>query len=153
MKRSDKSGQFYLIFAIIIVAVIIGFVTLSNFSSKQDNSEIKELKTVLEIESKNVMEYYSSSGVNKIENFTAEFSNYVGNEFEIIYIVGTKTNPEVYKYVRGNREDVSFTKNVNVLTINFNNLDYSFNLKEGNNFYFIISKEKGGEIYVETNQI
>lgn len=157
--KKGKKAQFYLIFAIIIMGLVSGVLALKNYSLREDTLGIKKIKQELQIESRHVLDYISLNGENLengqpvLENFTQEFSDYAKG-YEIIYITGGLT-PDVYKYVGGEREDFTEGENYHIegteLTINFNNASYLFKLKEGKNFYFIISKQEKGGMYVETN--
>ena len=60
MKRGNKRGQLYLIAALIIVFVIIGFFSLGNYAKKQKTDvKIYDIAKELEIETGNV--YISNS--------------------------------------------------------------------------------------------
>jgi len=62
--KGDK-GQIYLITTIIIIAVVIGFVTISNYAQKQDSVKIYDLGEELNIEGENVLDYGIYNGLDK----------------------------------------------------------------------------------------
>src|SRR3972149_295878 len=57
MKRGDKRGQFYLVAAIIISVIVLGFVNMSNYSRKQETTNIQNIGQELSIESEKVLDY------------------------------------------------------------------------------------------------
>ena len=143
----------YLIAAIVIVGLIIGFVTVFNFSKKEELTKAYELKEELRIESSKVLDYIEASGDDKLENFTKIFAEYAGSEFKIYYITGEAGSLEGYKYNEGVEEpvDVDETSELGKVIIVVNETDYKFDVEEGQNFYFVISQYNEGEQYVETN--
>ena len=151
----NKGGQFYLIFAIIVMGLVTGLLALQNYVVKGDVSEVNQIKEELQIESQNLMDYVLNTGDSSaINSFTQEFSEHVGN-YEIIYAIEYDSNLDVFNYQNNAKNSFSsgtdYLVNGNNLTINFNNASYLFNLKEGDDFYFIVSKKEGNENYVATN--
>ena len=147
----NHKGQFYLISTIIIIAIIVGFATVANYCKKKEFTRIYDLKEELEIESKNVLDYIAINRENKLPEFTKNFSEYAGQEIEIIYITGSPENIEAYKYVNGTKESVSITKEGDIIKVPIDDIEYEFKVKTGENFYFIISEEIGEEKYIITN--
>ncbi len=147
-----KRGQFYLITAVIIITTIIAFVTISNYYKTKSSVQIYDLKKELEIESSKVLDYIvQSSETGTLDKFTANFSQYAGNQVEIIYITDASGSLEVYKYNEGVKIPyVQFT-GTNQITISLDGYNYKFEMTEGLDFYFIISQTIGGEHYVVTN--
>ena len=92
--RGEKSGQFYLIATIIIIAVIIGFVTISNYAQKQDAVKIYDLGEELNIEGENVLDYGIYNGLDKdetaelLKDFIETYSEYLGEDIEMYLIIG-----------------------------------------------------------------
>ena len=144
----DKTGQFYLIAAIVIISLVAGIFTIVNYSKKQDISKVYDLKKELEIESgkmlDNVNEGYAWNGL------TSNFSAYAGKDVEIIYIIvdTVSRNITVYKYLDiNNKVDFPYSYNSGnmIITVNVQGTDYRFKEKEGENFYFIISQIIGDQ--------
>jgi len=50
------------------------------------------------------------------------------------------------------REDIPYFNNSNVITVTLNGVNYEFELKTGQNFYYIVSQNISGERYVVTNE-
>jgi len=83
----DKKAQFYLLAAIIIIAVIIGFAGVSNFYKKREAVKVYDLGEELEIEGKNVLDYGTLNPSEVVlDDFTQQFSEYAeqGTEKSIL---------------------------------------------------------------------
>ena len=189
-----KRGQFYLLAAIVIIVLILGYAGVSNYINKRNATKVYDVKEELNIEGKDVLEFgvlrsdditlTTISGENItgenaiIQHFITLYTIYlesVGENINLYYIFGNGNTIKAYKIadveigsLTLNIEGAASTNNiikksvqelsqseyavdnqkVNV-TINGNN--YPFDLKEGENFYFIVSQTVGGEQYVETN--
>lgn len=151
--KYNKRAQFYLIASVIIVVLIVGLVSITNYSSKKDNSYIKNYGEEFEIESEKVIDYDILNSRNQLENFTRSYSNYIGTRANAYFISGDESNMEAYKYTNNIKTDLTSNLNIADGEINFvvENTTYQFDLNRGENFYFIISKEIEGEMYVYTN--
>ena len=190
---NKKRGQFYLLAAIVIIVLILGYVGVSNYINKKNTAKVYDVKEELNIEGNNVLEFGILKG-DKIELTTANRETIIGEDAIIkhfialydIYLESVGENIEVY-YILGNTNDIAVYKIKDVttgsLTLNIegtptsNNIiqksiqkieesskndggkvivtiegnTYPFDLKEGENFYFIVSQNIGGEQYVDTN--
>lgn len=151
MKKSDKSGQFYLLAATVIIVLIIGFIVVSNYSKKKNSSGVYNLGEELKIEIEKVMNYEVINDEVKIEEFTKNFSDYAGKDIEIVFIIGNTTNLYVYKYNETGQEDVSYINISNTIYVELEGTNHTFELKKGQNFYFIMYQNIEGERYVVTN--
>jgi len=172
--RSDKRGQFYLLAAVVIVSMIIGFVGVNNLLKRGGGVDLDYTGEELDFESGQVLEYgvtYDGELGELVEHFTTSYEEYAGSEKEILFVFGDSQDTiEVYSYtdaVIGNigaigaslsisRRDK--TKNFNVdksidgeVTVTFKNQEYVFEIKPGDNFYFVISQTVGDEEYIITN--
>ena len=177
MKRGgSKKGQFYLIAAIILAAIIIGIVTVSNYSKKERPVRLYDLKEELQIESANVLDYgtYNESGQAQLYKLLNDFAQvYIDSESgnkDLYFIFGNQNNVTVKGY-QESAHSVSLDaggspliittssgtfvggldpvgKDINIL---IDENSYDFELKSGENFYFIISQEIEGEKYVVTS--
>ena len=104
-------GQFYLIATIVIIAVIIGFVTISNYAQKQDSIKIYNLGEELNIEGENVLDYGIYNGLDKTETanllkeFVETYSEYLGGDIEIYLLVGDDESLIVIGQEEGLEED------------------------------------------------
>ena len=169
-----KRGQFYLLATILIVAVIAGFVLVTNYSQKKSDIKFDYLREELEIESENILDYGINNNQNiktLIENFTKTYSDYSEAE-NLYFIFGNKEIITVSGYQKlnsgtifidvgsGNEElnlnkgeynSKDFTNPQDNIKVIVDGIKYNFLLKSGENFYFIISKEVEGEKYIITN--
>jgi hypothetical protein len=160
IKRLNKSGQFYLIAAIVIISLIVGFFLISNYSKKKENVRVYELSEQLKIEGKKVVDYGIINDNTKVKEFTKNFSDYAGEGIDIVYITGNcVSNPisnndcnlNVFRYNSTGEENVNYTKAGNDLTIKSNAIAYVFHLNIGEIFYFLMTQNTNGEIYVARN--
>jgi len=143
-----KRGQVYLIAAMILIAILIGFATVSNYSKKKVDTSVIDLGKELEIEGEKVLDYGAITGDDQIENFTSVFSAYAGDDVDIYYIFGKEGDLRLYN---GTGLVSTLTSQGGKISVTIKETDYEFDLKSGENFYFVISKEIEGEQYVVTN--
>ncbi|MBU0893807.1 MAG: hypothetical protein KKF48_03545 [Nanoarchaeota archaeon] len=149
-KRGNKSGQFYFVAAVILIAILIGFSSIVNYSKKRTTTKISDIREELKIESEKILDYETYTRDSKIENFTKDYSDYVGEDIEIYFITGTNPGIEAYKYEGDQRININPTITGNKINVPLYGLNYEFNLKPGKNFYFILSQDINGENHVLT---
>jgi hypothetical protein len=106
----NKRGQFYLIAAIVIVSLIAGFFTVTNYTKQEESTRVYDLSEELGIEGNQVLDYglvqqssESTSGAQSMkslfENFTSRYSKYVSdNSINIYFIFGNTTSISVVSY-------------------------------------------------------
>lgn len=172
-----KRGQFYLIAGIIIIGLMIGFANISNYLRKSNPKMLYDLKEEIEIESENVLDYvlHQKLSDNDKKNLLVDFTRlYKDNEEKqnLYFIFGDKIKitaigyqelavESVYINVGGNdfsfpidtSQDFNPTQDIVTIKIISNGEEYiyEFELKGGENFYFVISQEIGGERYIIRN--
>jgi len=152
LKRGNKRGQFYLLVTVVIISLIGGFLLITNYSKKNNDIRVYNLGEELKTESAGMLDYGAVTGNYRWDEFTKNFSDYAGKDINITFIVGSLGSPDIYRYNEdGNKEIVSSSLNWNLLSITANNINYEFVLRPGENFYFIMSQDIGGERYVATN--
>ncbi len=155
----NKRGQFYLIAAIIIIAAIIGYAAVSNYLGKTESVKLYNLGEELGIESENVLDFGTYNEYNEDElktlltNFVETYAQYIEEGIEIYFIFGNRNNVTVIGYRE--LEEVPFisaeiTASGNEVVVTINSIEYPFKLEKGENFYFVISQEIGGEKHVVT---
>lgn len=164
-KRGNKKGQFYLVAAIIIITIAAGFIAVSNYASSQPLKEIYYLKEEIKIESSRTMDYLALNPAVSLKdtmaNLSEEYINHTfGNNFYFLFgddasmtflayksteaVVSLEETGKTISMNQIYSEDFVPSGDVN-LTINGN--EYVFKLNIGNNYRFIISNEKGGQVY------
>ncbi len=177
MREGNKRGQFYLLAAIIIIVITIGFAAISNYSKKNTSTKIYDLGKELEIESMRILDYGTYSSLNEVqmvrllEGFIEAYSNY-GEVEKIYFIFGNTESITVIGYqeliteeiqvdvgrgvsplqiTEGSPTSAQYFPRGNKVKIIINDVEYEFKLNSGENFYFVIYQEIEGEEYVITN--
>lgn len=152
MRKRGKKGQFYLIATIILIIILFGFITISNYVKKENYKKIYYLGEELKIESAEILEY-GLSNPDKIDYFMSNFSTYAGEEVEIIYLIENDAGDiNVYKYLNGERiTEETVTENEGKISFTFNEVVYEFETNVGKDFHFIMAQGINGEKYVVTN--
>ncbi len=160
-----KRGQFYLLATLIIVAIIIGFAAITNYSKKRSSVKVNELGEELEIESEKVLDYIALQNENQLDNFLQNYSDYANeNEIGAYFLFGnqSKITARIYKnvaevYLNGNEltfvdpySKAEVTNPSNII-LKIEGINYLFDLKPGENFYFVLIQKIGEEKYVATN--
>jgi len=155
----QKRGQFYLIAALIIIALIIGYAGISNYIQKKESIKLYDLGEELGIESENVLDYGTYNELNEsameelLTGFIASYAEYIERGIDISFIFG---NPDkiiviTYEELEGvPSTDIIYPEGEKKVTVTINGIVYEFKLKEGENFYFVISQELEGEQHVVT---
>ncbi|MFH1585364.1 MAG: hypothetical protein ABIB79_01185 [archaeon] len=178
-----NKGQFYLLAAVIIVAIIIGFAAISNYSNREVSKKIYDLGEELGIESAKVLDYGTynelseTNMTNLLTTFIEAYSEYgeiqklyfifgnadeinfyayhqIEGEHEIVLSVGGQsggTNASTFEVGEGSVESKDLTvsaKDIKTVTVVIGGQEYKFDLKPGENFYFIIVLTDEGEQFV-----
>ena len=176
-----KRGQFYLMAAIIIVAIMASLAGVSTYVLIHSQPRtIHEVSEDLSRESYEIIAYgvRSRADVSSLlTNFSSEhFSNYflykIGNYSNIIFIYGNKTNLTVLQYTTnisgevrlGNAAWVNYKPRVKIkeikkselvghqfVDVDFLGKVYSFQLRDHQLFYFIVGSQRDGEVFIEKN--
>lgn len=164
-----KLGQFYLIAAIIIVMAIVGLASVTNYiTTEKKPVKFYDLGDELNLESAEVIDYgiYKQEEISLLmKNFTDNFAQYskgkeknvdlvfvYGNEENItITIYNPQTTGEVGVSYGGKNFTISggessepisesFVPEGSEVHVEILNNTYNFNLKSGENFFFVIMK-------------
>ena len=157
----NKRGQFYLVISLVIVASIVGLASVYNLTKMKPSSDIYSFKEELNIESERVMDYFVYTGNSVLEDFTKDHSDYMGKNSRIIYVLENgEEDLEVFEYNSSNDQKVNYdpylldydsSAGTGKIKVEVNSINYTFDLKEGQDFYFIMIKEGLGEKHVITN--
>ncbi|HKL24154.1 MAG TPA: hypothetical protein VJ912_02350 [Candidatus Nanoarchaeia archaeon] len=152
----NKRGQFYLMVSAVIIAVMVGFLSTQNFVIEKSSVDFSHLEEEMQIESEKIMDYaLYNDDYSILDDFTREYSEYLNNKADVIYIVNSSGKLDVYKYDEDlNRQNIENYYNLeDKVIVPFYSNNYTFNLNKGEDFYFILTKEEKGERYVITNKI
>lgn len=114
-RAKGKRAQFYLIAAIIIVSVLIGLATITNYiRTKKEPTKFYDLSEELSEEGSRVIDYgiYNEKDLPKIvENFTDEYFVEYSEEkikgSELVFVYGNQNNVTVSSYTSENTGTVS----------------------------------------------
>ena len=106
MEKKMKKGQFYIISALIIAAIVFGLTTVMNYSTVHPApTQFYDLSKNFEAESTQVIDYgvYSNEKdiQGKVKNFTESFLSYAVEKdpnIELFYIYGNKTALTIVNY-------------------------------------------------------
>lgn len=171
IKREDKTGQFYLISAIILATLVIGIVTISNYARRESNLKLHELKEEIQIESAYVLDYGLYQKLSEADfytlllDFTGDYINHQGKNKDLYFIFGDQNNITVTGYQETAKavyldgsiittssgefiEGIDPTGTDIILTID--DMVYEFELNSGENFYFILSQKVNKGEYIIT---
>lgn len=167
----QKRGQFYLVAAIIIAAIIMSIIVTTNYSKKQDYVELENLRDEILIEGSAIMDYSlnneeSASATHiKIWDFAEKYSDLESRDKSLYFIFGTASNITLYGSQRDGFEVIfdgsavtsdsgEFSRSINPgvgnATLEIEGEGYEFPIEESQNFYFVLIKEGDGGKYVVT---
>ncbi|MDD5191958.1 MAG: hypothetical protein PHH54_04960 [Candidatus Nanoarchaeia archaeon] len=176
----NKKGQYYLVAAIIIILAVSGIASVKTYASvKSEPRKIQDIGSELREETVRIVDYgvYSKDNLTRVlNNFTdSEFAPYFLKKTDntsIVFIYGdadelysVQYKPEhtgdVYATLGGaspswneitiyaNRTRLTgFGETINVTILNRN---FEFEIRNNEMFYFLITQEKEGEVYIERN--
>lgn len=170
---NNKRGQFYLISAMIIIAIALGFVAISNTSGRQGFAELSFAGEELEFESQAVLDYIAYKDQDakaQLTTFTQDYSTYTdidnsyfvfGDTTEVTVaayqkfsdgriLVDTGSGDQELEIEKATYKSQSYSSPTSPVTLTINEVEHEFELKQGTNFYFIIAKAKKEGEYVFT---
>ncbi len=170
----NKRGQVFLMAALIIAGILISVVRISNESTTLDEPEaFFDLSDEISFETKRVLDYgvINGPGIDVSELASQLLNNYseaIGNQ-DVAFVYGNAVTG-VYAYYyqsiqvvavtlfdgvvvpitiqSGSQIEAEYSSLSNTATIRIDGVDYTFNLKPGQNFYFVLAKDEGGEKFV-----
>lgn len=123
-KRGSKKAQFYLIAALIIIVLIVGFASISNYIKvKEKPKKFYDLSGNINLEGADIIKYsiYSKQNTDKvIQNFTEIFQQYIeatGEESDLIIITGDENNITVRTINSTNQGQVSISLGGTLVTV------------------------------------
>jgi hypothetical protein len=165
VKRFSKKGQFFLIAAIIIVFVLFGMVAVTNrITTTKTEIALIDISDELRLESESTINFGISNQTDinlLLESFTQNYSSYLGEDTQLFFVYGTPENISYMQYrVEGTgditlnigwtpitiritngvikREEIPNPDKKNKIDVIVSGITYNFDLKEGENFFFVI---------------
>ena len=174
----NKRGQFFLVMSIVIIGLVAGLTGITNSLQKQSDAKFYRVSEELKFESEKVIDYGIGQGFDEtgmkslLTNFSNNYSSY-SNADDFYYIFGT-TSEITFAGLRkksGGTVQINFGSGNQGITLSQNsfttpasytpsgtNVDltidgvtYPFTLHEGQNFFFVVSKNIEGDVYTATN--
>jgi hypothetical protein len=172
----SRKGQFYLIAAIIIVTVIVGVATITNYATtRQKPVRFYDLSEEINEEAYRTSGYMLVKEEDVMQDFSEKAAQYVQEDVDDFIIVsGNENNVSVTSYTKEDQGEITIKKGGQKFTVNsrkdFNpssksidssagsgngNIEvgivgenYSFNLQQGQNFLFVLVKRAEQETHV-----
>jgi hypothetical protein len=167
----NKGGQFYLVAGIIIAIVLISIFITINSSKKYRDHELKNLEEELKTEIEKTFEYNIKNGLTDEQsrtiwiNFSGAYVSKIGTNKNTLFIFGDEDELILKGYRMNNSGDFKidfgsgfqniissagnfqeqFNNTATNITIADDEDEQEFKLEEGQNFYYLISKEISGE--------
>jgi len=171
----NRRGQVFLVAAIILTGILLTLTRFANKITFKDEPEaFYDLSDEIDFEVRKVLDYGVISGGQNTKAIISElinnYSDYIADE-DVVFVYGNAMDVSAMYYQSINNLHAislgSISVPVNVVlasqtpvivkpldqtnvvaTITINSVDYVFNLKPGQNFYFVLIKEEDGEKYV-----
>jgi len=88
----NKSGQFYLLAAIVIVGVLLGMAAVTNYVvTRQSDVKQGDITEELKIEAENVIGngiIHSADLEERLDNFAGNYSEYYSEGYDVLFIYG-----------------------------------------------------------------
>ncbi|MEK6842808.1 MAG: hypothetical protein AABX84_03245, partial [Nanoarchaeota archaeon] len=171
-----KRGQFFLIISVIIIGLVAGLATITNSVQKQSDVKFYYVGEELKFESEKVIDYGIANNKDMkqlLTDFSQDYSEY-SNADNFYYVFGTTTEITFAGLKKknsgtvnvdfdssGNGIDITLNQDIFTIkeiavssltgTLTIEGVIYSFTLKQGQNFFFVVSKEIEGNVYTATN--
>ena len=169
--EKNSRGQFYLVSAIILAAIMMSVIVVSNYSKKDEYLDLNSLRDELKIESAKTLDYginnhLSQPAMNQLlQDFAQKYIDAESRDKNLYFVFGTQSNITLKGY-QNTAHTVSLDSKAvtsssggfagtiapsgSSVTLNIDENSYIFTLKNGENFFFVISRETGGKEYVVT---
>ena len=173
----NKRGQFYLITALFVILILFGTSSIATYTTiRPEPKTITDISNDLNRETYKIVEYGIFNGKNLYEiesKFAGEdISKYILKKSEdanIIFVYGNKDDingisvgkTDTGKITMGNsnfQTNNEYSLKIKpkvengLVKVKVLNKEYDFKIKDNEMFYFLIVKEKDGEIFVERNE-
>ncbi len=174
----EKRGQFYLIAAVIIVVILVGTIGIANYLRVQNSGEsikLYDISEELQLEGEAVVNFGIFNDNQELEevleDFTAEYGEYISEGSDVYFIYGDETGMEVLGYKRDESGSINFNIGGSQTTLRFQGKrvdrasvteeeigsdsnvavdvggsNYDFDVKKGQNFFFVVRDDSGESV-------
>lgn len=156
--KMEKRGQFYIAAAIILIAVIFGFATISNYSKMFNTVDIEDESYDLSLEVQKIFDSGLEQGLgdeeinDNLKHYVESYSKSSDLPTDFYFVFGDDTSVEVSAYVESedmkeikiSSLDVDFDKynsavtSVNLTSNNYTTIDKTFNPASSDSIFFKI---------------
>lgn len=168
----NKRGQVFLMAALIIAGILISVVRISNESIAREKPEaFFDLSDEISFETKRVLDYGVINAEPDVGSLASQllsnYSDVIGNQ-DVAFVYGNGINVFAYYYQSinvigvtlfdgitfpitiqsGSQIEAEYSSSSNNVRIRIDGVDYTFDLKPGQNFYFVLAKDEDGEKFV-----
>ena len=177
--KRGKKAQLFIIAALVIVGILFSLVSITNYiKGKAKPAAFYDLSEEISSESSQVLDYAvytQESDVNKlITNFTNKYASYAGKNVELVFVYGNSNQLTIENYALVDTgstgvdlgdgiftgvdiseripETTTTAPSDNSVSVNIGNTTYPFQLNPGENFFFVIKQEVGGEQHIATQE-
>jgi hypothetical protein len=167
----NKKAQFYLVSIMIVISIFLGFATVANYGKRTEIFSLNDLSEELTIEKRYLLDYifYNQLDESQIEDTFIDFSeNYIkkiGNDKDIFFIftIGenlslygnqiTPTNFSIdyglgYENLNEKGKFYNSYKKGDNFKIKIEEEEYIFEIRPGQNIYYLIHHLKNEERYI-----
>jgi hypothetical protein len=167
----EKKGQFFLFAAIVAVAALLGITaTVNTVASSGSQQPFYDLSKEISVETKNVLDYgvFDAQDAPALtKTFLTEYAKYIGQD-KVLFLVGNTMQVNAYYFTtdagtvglstgsvpnnfiiqESTQAQADVTQEGDIVHVKIDQVVYDFKLKPGQNFYFIIIKDKEDERFV-----
>tara|TARA_Y100000310_G_C20076263_1_gene531706 strand:+ start:10 stop:543 length:534 start_codon:yes stop_codon:yes gene_type:complete len=173
----NKRGQVFLMAAVLIAGVILGVSNIElSITVGDPNEAFYDLSEEVGFEIKKVLDYgtFNDEDVRGLladdKEFILEYEEYIEKE-QLALIVGNESNMVIYWFEKDSSGTVGLSsggdsanfviaitdvmarnatvsKSGDKVIVEINDIEYEFELRDGQNFFFVMIKHKDGEKFV-----
>lgn len=169
--KKNKRGQFYIIASLVIVFLLVGLTSITNYATLDRFDSLSHLRDEIKIEGQNVLDYgiYTELGNDDFEELIENFASIYEGKGNIYFIFGDKQRVKEFSYseiknfkfyAKDNEdweefEDSIYTvegeDEISQIKIEIETNEVVFDIEEGKNLHFLIFSERDGGIEILTN--
>lgn len=175
----NQRGQFFLMAAIIIAGILFGITSITNVArGGSEQRAFYDLSEEVNFETKRVLDYgvYNEKDLDSLlDDFLVEYADYIAQE-KVLFVFGNKDSENlkgiVFEsdgsigsesistggqpttiYIQSISQETAEVKVENgKVSVEIDEVKYYFNLRSGENFFFVIMKEENDGTFVATGR-
>ena len=157
-----KRGQFYFLAIVLLAAVLISFVTISNVAIKDDTPKVFYQEDEINTEVGFLFDYFSANSVpdetqtTSLTNFSNLYIDKIGDDKNVFFVFGkgselnvvgnringtefiVETNSENYDVTDVGKFENTYSLSGSEFNVSVDGIEYPFQYFEGQNFYYLI---------------